>query len=220
MLQTLADAEALLFLEKNFEEMFNRMPADEVAGRLKKELGRLSQRVRRGVCVLAERCWGEGGIEAVTAGRGGVFVFADWEGLGGREGTKLLQWIRVGMAAEWGRLADDIRLVAKVAVVWGLDVGLTPNDHLLIGGVVDAPAQWWWHCWGVWVFGAGHSTCIALARMPCVSLVVCSLAVPGHTHTLPLCKLPTGGDHRPEAELEPRAAAHPAHGAAGACQVQ
>eukprot|EP00775_Hariotina_reticulata_P002487 gene2487-2790_t len=31
MLQTLDDAEALLFLEKNFEEMFNRMPADEVA---------------------------------------------------------------------------------------------------------------------------------------------------------------------------------------------
>jgi hypothetical protein len=51
MLQTIADAEALLFLEKNFEEMFNRMPADEVAGRLKKELGRLSQRVSGAGCV-------------------------------------------------------------------------------------------------------------------------------------------------------------------------
>jgi hypothetical protein len=43
MIQTLDDAEALLFLEKNFEEMFNRMPADEVAAVCKRELSRLSQ---------------------------------------------------------------------------------------------------------------------------------------------------------------------------------
>jgi len=43
IMQTMADAEALLFLDKNFEEMFNRMPADEVASRLKKELSRMSQ---------------------------------------------------------------------------------------------------------------------------------------------------------------------------------
>lgn len=43
MIQTLDDAEALLFLDKNFSEMFNRMPADEVATRCKRELSRLSQ---------------------------------------------------------------------------------------------------------------------------------------------------------------------------------
>jgi hypothetical protein len=48
MLQTLDDAEALLFLEKNFEEMFNRMPADEVATVCKRELSRLSQVSDRG----------------------------------------------------------------------------------------------------------------------------------------------------------------------------
>jgi hypothetical protein len=51
MMQTLDDAEALLFLEKNFEEMFNRMPADEVAAVCKRELSRLSQ-VRMVCCRL------------------------------------------------------------------------------------------------------------------------------------------------------------------------
>eukprot|EP00877_Chromochloris_zofingiensis_P011434 jgi/Chrzof1/6544/Cz19g00160.t1 len=54
ILQTLIDAEALLFLEKNFTEMFNRMPADEVATRLKKELSRLSQ---PGVVAVLRQKW-------------------------------------------------------------------------------------------------------------------------------------------------------------------
>lgn len=43
IIQTLDDAEALLFLDKNFTELFNRMPADEVAVVCKRELSRLSQ---------------------------------------------------------------------------------------------------------------------------------------------------------------------------------
>lgn len=43
IIQTLDDAEALLFLDKNFNELFNRMPADEVAAVCKRELSRLSQ---------------------------------------------------------------------------------------------------------------------------------------------------------------------------------
>jgi hypothetical protein len=43
IIQTLDDAEALLFLDKNFNELFNRMPADEVAVVCKRELSRLSQ---------------------------------------------------------------------------------------------------------------------------------------------------------------------------------
>jgi hypothetical protein len=43
IIQTLDDAEALLFLDKNFGELFNRMPADEVAVVCKRELSRLSQ---------------------------------------------------------------------------------------------------------------------------------------------------------------------------------
>jgi hypothetical protein len=77
MIQTLDDAEALLFLEKNFEEMFNRMPADEVAAVCKRELSRLSQvrlvwckswaclEVYRGcylVCMCSRR--GGGGLQA------------------------------------------------------------------------------------------------------------------------------------------------------------
>jgi len=42
-IQTLDDAEALLFLDKNFNELFNRMPADEVAVVCKRELSRISQ---------------------------------------------------------------------------------------------------------------------------------------------------------------------------------
>jgi hypothetical protein len=53
--QALADAEALLFLEKNFDELFNRMTADEVAATLKRELARLS---RAGVvAVLKQPRW-------------------------------------------------------------------------------------------------------------------------------------------------------------------
>jgi hypothetical protein len=51
IIQTLDDAEALLFLDKNFGELFNRMPADEVAVVCKRELSRLSQ--VRTLCCLA-----------------------------------------------------------------------------------------------------------------------------------------------------------------------
>lgn len=44
VVQTLADAEALLFLERNFEEMFNRVPPNEVEALVRKELSGLSQR--------------------------------------------------------------------------------------------------------------------------------------------------------------------------------
>lgn len=54
MMQTLDDAEALLFLEKNFEEMFNRMPADEVAAVCKRELSRLSQ---NGIVTVLKQRW-------------------------------------------------------------------------------------------------------------------------------------------------------------------
>ncbi|KAF8072415.1 hypothetical protein HT031_000074 [Scenedesmus sp. PABB004] len=54
MLQTLADADALLFLDKNFAEMFNRMPADEVAAVCKRELSRLSQ---NGIITVLRQRW-------------------------------------------------------------------------------------------------------------------------------------------------------------------
>jgi hypothetical protein len=55
ILQTLDDAEALLFLEKNFGELLNRMPPDEVAATCKRQLSRLSQ-VRVCECVCADGC--------------------------------------------------------------------------------------------------------------------------------------------------------------------
>lgn len=54
MLQTLDDAEALLFLEKNFDELFNRLPADEVAAVCKRELSRLSQ---NGIVTVLKQPW-------------------------------------------------------------------------------------------------------------------------------------------------------------------
>ncbi|GBF98055.1 trithorax histone-lysine N-methyltransferase [Raphidocelis subcapitata] len=43
IMQTLADAEALLFLDRNFEEAFDRMPANEVEALARRELGALSE---------------------------------------------------------------------------------------------------------------------------------------------------------------------------------
>lgn len=54
IIQTLDDAEALLFLDKNFGELFNRMPADEVAVVCKRELSRLSQ---RGIVTVLKQKW-------------------------------------------------------------------------------------------------------------------------------------------------------------------
>eukprot|EP00879_Flechtneria_rotunda_P004926 GHRR01005200.1.p1 GENE.GHRR01005200.1~~GHRR01005200.1.p1 ORF type:complete len:343 (+),score=79.96 GHRR01005200.1:167-1195(+) len=54
MIQALDDAEALLFLEKNFTEMFNRMPAEEVAAVCKRELSRLSQ---NGIVTVLKQKW-------------------------------------------------------------------------------------------------------------------------------------------------------------------
>ncbi|KAI8470342.1 MAG: hypothetical protein J3K34DRAFT_262116 [Monoraphidium minutum] len=42
VVQTLADAEALLFLDRSFDELFNRMPANEVEALARKELSGLS----------------------------------------------------------------------------------------------------------------------------------------------------------------------------------
>lgn len=44
ILQTVYDAEALLFLERTFPQMFAQLPADEVGVVLKRELSRLSER--------------------------------------------------------------------------------------------------------------------------------------------------------------------------------
>ena len=57
IIQTLDDAEALLFLDKNFNELFNRMPADEVAVVCKRELSRLSQ-----VRCFCRGVWGGGRV--------------------------------------------------------------------------------------------------------------------------------------------------------------
>eukprot|EP00195_Chlamydomonas_chlamydogama_P004184 CAMPEP_0202922934 /NCGR_PEP_ID=MMETSP1392-20130828/78183_1 /ASSEMBLY_ACC=CAM_ASM_000868 /TAXON_ID=225041 /ORGANISM="Chlamydomonas chlamydogama, Strain SAG 11-48b" /LENGTH=278 /DNA_ID=CAMNT_0049616589 /DNA_START=278 /DNA_END=1115 /DNA_ORIENTATION=- len=44
MIQTLRDADALVFMEKNFPQMFNRMTSDEVLVALKRELSKVSQK--------------------------------------------------------------------------------------------------------------------------------------------------------------------------------
>ena len=84
IMQTMADAEALLFLDKNFEEMFNRMPADEVASRLKKELSRMSQQVGgRGIGVFGG---GREGVQGLWGWRKGVRVLREQGGaVEGRE---------------------------------------------------------------------------------------------------------------------------------------
>lgn len=49
MLQVLADADALVFLEKNFSDMFNRMPAEEVGAAHRVRRASASEHERRGV---------------------------------------------------------------------------------------------------------------------------------------------------------------------------
>lgn len=69
IIQTLDDAEALLFLDKNFNELFNRMPADEVAVVCKRELSRLSQVCGRYCAAAVSVSTGAASFSTLTAHR-------------------------------------------------------------------------------------------------------------------------------------------------------